>query len=109
MPAAKLLEGEAGDFLSKWLDAASMRGFYRGLMSGHDHFFRSFGISGSAEEGMTADDANVELIARARAQNEQYVEVMTRVGPDEAYGLLRDPPAVDDWPGFVDPETGGGK
>lgn len=95
VPAAKLLEGEAGDSLSRWLDAASMRGLRPGG-SGHDHFFRSFEILGSAEEGMTSEDVLAEVFSRARAQNEQYLELMTRVGPDEAYELFNNPPSVDD-------------
>ena len=96
IPAAKLLEGEAGDNLERFLDAASMRGYHPGTESGHDHFFRSFGPAGSAANGLPAGDEDVEIISRARAQNEQYLELMTRVGPDEAYAALRDPPAVDD-------------
>ena len=85
VPAAQLLEGEAGDYLSKFLDGASMRGFRPGG-SGHDHFFRTFDIIGRTEDGLTTEDMNAEVIARARAQNEQYLELMTRVGPAEAYG-----------------------
>ena len=96
VPAIKLLEGEAGEYLSKFLDGASMRGYRPGMESGHDHFFRTFDIAGSAEEGMNADDENAEVIARAKAQNEQYLELMTRVGPDEAYALFGNPPVVDD-------------
>ena len=98
VPAADLLKGEAGAYLSKFLDAASMRGARPGGESGHDHFFNSFGILGSAEEGLSDDDVNAEVIGRAKAQNEQYLELMARFGPDEAYDLLDKvtlPPTVD--------------
>ena len=95
VPAAKLLEGEAGEYLSKFLDAASMRGYRPGGDSGHDHFFNSFGIVGSAEDGLSEDDINAQVMARAKSQNEQYLELMTRVGPDEAYALLNGPPSVE--------------
>src|SRR5689334_19253641 len=72
-----------------------MRGFRPGGC-GHDCCFRTFDIVGRSEEGLTTEDMNAEVIARARAQNEQYLELMTRVGPAEAYGLFNDPPPVDD-------------
>ncbi|MCW3100620.1 MAG: adenosine deaminase [Chthonomonadaceae bacterium] len=44
---------------------------------------------------LNEDDVNAEVMARAKAQNEQYLELMTRVGPDEAYALLGSPPSVE--------------
>lgn len=96
VPAAKLLEGEADNSLSQFLDAASMRGYRPGTESGHDHFFRSFDILGSADEGLTAADVLGEIIARARAQNEQYLELMGGAAAPGAMGkVLQDAPPVD--------------
>ena len=96
VPARKLLEGQAGEDLERFLDGASMRGFRPGGDSGHDHFFRAFDIFGSAQDGFTEEDSEAEIISRARGQNEQYLELMARVGPNEAYALLKNPPSVDD-------------
>lgn len=95
IPAAKFLEGDAGDYLTQFLDKASMRG-YRSGMSGHDHFFRAFGILDNAGEGMSAEEPNAEVIRRAKAQNVQYLELMTSVAPESAYEpLFKDIPPVD--------------
>jgi adenosine deaminase len=97
LPAQRLLEGQAGEPLSRFLDAASMRGLRPGVGSGHDHFFRAFPVVGSGWLALTGEQANAEalaeVVARARAQNQQYLELMAGVAPDAAYDLLRDPPA----------------
>src|SRR5579872_5510194 len=97
IPVAKLLDNEADPMLSKFLDAASMRGARRGPETGHDHFFRSFDILDSAEEGITSNDVLTEVAARARAQNEQYLEIMSGVAPGNAWArVFADLPSVDD-------------
>jgi adenosine deaminase len=99
VPAASLLDDEAGTNLSRYLDAVSMRGWRPAIESGHDHFFRTFGIIGSARQGMSGDDALAEVIDHARAQNEQYLELMTGVAPGDAWAKV-----MDALPGVEDPE-----
>ena len=96
IPADKLLGGEAGQNVSRWLDAASMRGWHPGTESGHDHFFRSFSYMGSAGQALGKDDSNVELIKRAQSENEQYLEIMTNIAPQNAWNMLGITPPLDD-------------
>ncbi|MGH9680310.1 MAG: adenosine deaminase, partial [Candidatus Acidiferrales bacterium] len=58
------------------IDAFSMRSFmpYAGD-SGHDHFFAAFGKFG-AVSGKHAGEWLDEIVTRAAAQNEQYLELM---------------------------------
>jgi adenosine deaminase len=63
-------------FQNRVVRAWSMKGFVPGDESGHDHFFATFdkfggAISGHAGEGLAT------IAARARAQHEAYVEVLT--------------------------------
>ncbi len=95
LPAQDLLKPANGDLLGKFLDAASMRGLKPDSESGHDHFFAAFGFIDSAQTNRPDIDVNGEVIARALAQNEQYLELMTRVAPDAAYNLLKSPPPVN--------------
>lgn len=88
VPAADMLKGEAGDYLSQFLDAASMRGFRNYGGSGHDRFFRTFDIAGSAQDAMTRVDVLEEFAARAKDQNIQYAELMFGVAPGAAYREL---------------------
>ena len=74
LPAADLLKDEHTDVLAKFLDAASMRGWKPSSESGHDHFFDAFTYVGSAAAKRADADVNAEIIARALAQKEQYIE-----------------------------------
>jgi adenosine deaminase len=97
LPAADLLRGEAGQYLSQFLDAASMRGWRYHGGSGHDHFFRTFDIAGTAQDAMSRVDVIAEYAARSRDQNIQYAELMFGVAPGSAYSALwKDLPPADD-------------
>lgn len=95
VPAQDLLKASNSSLLGKFLDAASMRGWKPDVESGHDHFFAAFGFVDSAQTNRPDIDVNAEVILRALSQNEQYIELMTRVAPDSAYALLQSPPAID--------------
>jgi adenosine deaminase len=56
--------------------AWSMKGFVAGDESGHDHFFATFDKFGGALGGH-AGEGLATVAARARAQNESYLEVLT--------------------------------
>ncbi len=92
--AQDLLKGSNSGLLGKFLDAASMRGWKPDAESGHDHFFAAFGFIDSAQTNRPDIDVNAEVILRALSQNEQYMELMTRVAPDSAYALLQSPPPI---------------
>jgi len=63
------------------VDAFSMRDFHPGAESGHDHFFDTFDKFLPATQAHMGD-LLAEVVARAAAQNEQYVELMVEVlGP----------------------------
>ena len=94
IPAQDLLKGANSGLLGKFLDAASMRGWKPDAESGHDHFFAAFGFIDSAQANRPDIDVNGEVILRALSQNEQYMELMTRVAPDSAYALLQSPPPI---------------
>ncbi|MDR3692350.1 MAG: hypothetical protein P4L46_23405 [Fimbriimonas sp.] len=81
-PAKQLLTDNG--LLYRFLDAASMRGWMGGGQSGHDHFFETFGIFGAALGARQRMDVLEEVIARAKSQNEQYMELMTGVTPSQA-------------------------
>ena len=94
IPAQDLLKFANSSLLGKFLDAASMRGWKPDAESGHDHFFAAFGFIDSAQTNRPDIEINAEVIVRALSQNEQYMELMTRVAPDSAYALLQSPPAL---------------
>lgn len=95
IPAARLLEDDALRY--KFLNAASMRGWMGGGQSGHDHFFATFGISGSARHAMSEADGLAQVIGRARAQNLQYMELMYGPCPADAENAYYQnvPPSAD--------------
>jgi adenosine deaminase len=57
------------------LDSFSMRQFFPGQESGHDHFFATFGKFGAATNGRTAEML-AEVRARAAEGHLQYMELM---------------------------------
>lgn len=65
-----------GTLYDRILSAWSMRGFNGGLRSGHDHFFATFDLFGSAFGGRQGDGL-AEVTQRAARQNVQYVEPLT--------------------------------
>lgn len=84
IPAARLLQDDTLRY--KWLNAASMRGWMGGGQSGHDHFFGTFGISGSGRRAIAEADYLREVVGRAKRQNLQYMELMYGTSP----GLAED-------------------
>lgn len=95
VPARELATNSA--LASRCLDALSMRGCRPGGSSGHDHFFATFGLIWPAVEAMGVEGALQEVVARARAQNIQYLEAMTVVVPRAAMrAACGNPPALDD-------------
>lgn len=62
----------------EFLNWASLRGLAEGSgpAVGHDHFFRTFRIFGSATEGRSNAEYLVDTVQRARLQNMQYLELM---------------------------------
>ncbi|MBN8868125.1 MAG: hypothetical protein J0H98_11280 [Solirubrobacterales bacterium] len=82
------------------LHAWSMRGFTPGLQSGHDHFFATFDLFGSAFSGRQGDGL-AEVAERAAAQNVQYIEplitpqfgaslqIANQVGYDPDFAAMR--------------------
>jgi len=75
-PASTALEDPA--LYRQMVDAFSMRDFHPGAESAHDHFFDSFDKFLPATQGHMGD-LLAEVVARAAAQNEQYVELMVEV------------------------------
>jgi len=63
------------DFYNQILAAWSMKGFTPGIESGHDHFFATFGLFGAATSGIKGQML-AEVAARAKAQDEHYLETM---------------------------------
>ncbi|MCW2992030.1 MAG: adenosine deaminase [Solirubrobacterales bacterium] len=63
-------------FQNRILRAWSMKGFVAGDESGHDHFFATFDKFGGALGGH-AGQGLATVAARARAQHESYLEVLT--------------------------------
>ena len=82
IPAAQLLKNNA--LLYQFMDAASMRGWMGGGQSGHDHFFATFGIFGNALGARNRLNQLAEVVGRAKAQHEVYMELMASVTPSDA-------------------------
>ncbi len=82
IPAKQLLTNNV--LLYQFLNASSMRGWKGGGQSGHDHFFDTFGIFGAALGALDVSDQLAEVIGRAKAQNEQYMELMVGTTPGAA-------------------------
>ncbi len=74
VPADRLLRDDGLRY--QFLNAASMRGPFTGPAGGHDEFFRTFGILGSAVPKLDLAWLLVEMSRRARLQNIQYLELM---------------------------------
>ncbi len=68
------------------LRAWSMKGFRDGEVSGHDHFFATFGRFGGANT-RRAGDMLAEVTRRAAAQNEQYLETMLTPASSAVWAL----------------------
>lgn len=63
-------------FQNRIMRAWSMKGFVAGDESGHDHFFATFDKFGGALGGHSGEGL-ATVAARARAQQESYLEVLT--------------------------------
>ena len=74
VPADRLLTDDTLRY--QFLNAASMRGPVSGPAGGHDHFFRTFGILGTAMPNPDLPQRLVEIVSRARLQRIQYLELM---------------------------------
>lgn len=61
------------------IDSLSMRNFVAGRESGHDHFFATFGKFGPIK-GVHRGEFLAEVVRRAAAQNESYLELMAISG-----------------------------
>lgn len=86
--------GDIDSPLNVFLRTVSMRG-WNPAVDGHDLFFATFNHLGAPS--YTTEDALVEVIRRAKAQHEQYMELMVGVGTSDASRvLMRDLPAVGD-------------
>jgi adenosine deaminase len=85
-PAAQALTDQ--DLRDKLVDAWSMRNFHPTPedRSGHDHFFASFGKFGLATDKHTGDML-AEVVRRAAAQHELYLELMLTPDGGEARHL----------------------
>jgi hypothetical protein len=74
VPAERLLTDDRLRY--QFLNAATTRGHYEGPAGGHDHFFRTFGVRGSAWRKTPFEEGLAGLVRRARLQNIQYLELM---------------------------------
>jgi adenosine deaminase len=92
VPARTMLEDPK--LATRFLDTISMRGWYPGCMSGHDHFFDTWShMNGPMDDKVML----AEILSRARAQNLQYMEIMAGIGPGDAHAAaLANPPFVGD-------------
>ncbi len=73
--------------LKNYLDAVSMRGFYKNTMHGSDHFFATFDYIAYALDG---PESLARVIARNHGQNVSYVEFMQDVVPQALYAKVRE-------------------
>jgi len=73
---AHIYEPGNQDLYDKLIDAFSMRSYVPSTgWSGHDQFFATFGHFGGTDKRHTGEWVD-EVVSRAAAQNEQYVELM---------------------------------
>lgn len=86
VPARQLQENWL--YYRQFMYAVSMAGSFPAVKSGHDHFFDTFQYIGPANAGRSSGDILFEVIDRARAQNIQYLELMTSVSPGPAYSAF---------------------
>jgi adenosine deaminase len=95
VPADRLLADDALRY--QFLNAASMRSPVPGP-AGHDRFFQTFGVLGSAIGGLDKVEPLLEIVRRARFQNIQYLEMQADAAPQamervRAAALATDTPA----------------
>jgi adenosine deaminase len=95
VPANRLLVDDALRY--QFLNAASMRGPIEGPAGGHDRFFQTFGVLGSAIAGLDMVEPLVEIVRRARLQNLQYLELQAGIAP-QALERVRAAALVTDTP-----------
>lgn len=86
VPAEQLLHDDRLRY--QFMDAATMRGATAGPAGGHDHFFRTFGVRGSAWRGTPFEEALTTIVRRARLQNIQYLELMADPAGDAMARVL---------------------
>jgi adenosine deaminase len=84
VPAAKFAADDT--LIAQYMNKASMRGWNPAQETGHDHFFTAFDYIYSS--GATSDEMLDDVIQGAKADNEQYMELMTGIVPGDAWGKL---------------------
>ncbi|NIO06860.1 MAG: adenosine deaminase, partial [Deltaproteobacteria bacterium] len=92
-PVAKALKNEK--LYSAIVDALSMRNYFPGQESGHDHFFSAFGEF-SAVSGAYKGDMLAEVASRAAAQHVFYLELMTSFQASAVNAIAERVPWSDD-------------
>src|SRR5262249_14853777 len=93
VPAERLLTDSRLRY--QFLDAATMRGAFSGAAGGHDHFFSTFGVRGSAWQKTPFEEALAGIVRRARLQNIQYLELMAGPAGDAMERVLEAAAATD--------------
>lgn len=95
VPAERLLVDDGLRY--QFLNGASMRGPFVGPTGGHDKFFQTFGVLGSALPNLDLAPRLVEILRRARLENIQYLEL--QAGPaDEVLERVKAAALVTDTP-----------
>jgi adenosine deaminase len=94
-------------FQSRVLRAWSMKGFVPGDESGHDHFFATFDKFGAALGGHVGEGL-ATVAERARAQHEQYLEVLTTPRFGDARAAANAVQYTDDFAALRDRLLGAG-
>lgn len=75
-------------YLTQFLNAASMRGWFPNTTNGHDHFFSTFECF---RQGRGEPEAIIpEIMARSRYENLQYLELMVQCVPDDVVKKVTD-------------------
>lgn len=97
--APKLADAQTKiDFRNAVISAWSMRGFVPASgVTGHDHFFATFGKFGGAA---ATEDMAVDVVDRAGAQQERYVELMLSFQSGAVTALGRQLPWTGDFAEF---------
>ncbi len=94
-PAAKAFTDQ--NFYDALVDAFSMRSFVASAgVSGHDHFFDTFGKFGGASPRHAGEWLD-EIAARAASQNEQYLELMQTPDFSHTARIAREVGWIDDF------------
>lgn len=95
VPAAQALKDQ--HLYDSLIDAFSMRSFVPSAgISGHDHFFDTFGKFGGTDQRHTGEWLD-EVASRAAHQNEQYLELMVTPGFPRAAALSKEIPWSNDF------------